>query len=439
MFVRDLKLIFIMFGLCALLSGCNNPQPELSENSEQETTTDVVEYFEALANLSKFNGVVYLSRNSEVLVNKAFQAQDFPTRGAVTPESMFHIASVRKLMNQYLVFQNPPVEGFADIPLVEWIDGANIHPAWTLRMLLNHESGLPRGEAHEFGDTPYTLEETKALILSQPLRTAPGEEFYYSNFGYLLIDIAIGEWFEQHPNEVFRAEVFEPLSLTRTMNANAAFQQDNYAQGYYYPESDTAVAAERYKFLQFESGDLYSTAQDLAQFVRQIESPDIRSNGIVEHAGAKRGYRSYLYHDSNQQLTFVMLANTTAVPITDVISDMKRIFTGEAVPIPKEINRQAIAYQPYIAEQIAGDYTLLVNGQTLILTCDANGIYLNDPASEQAPQELLFENETTLFHDPKVLDSFAIEWHNNQPQLFAVAMGGARFPMQREQARSCND
>jgi CubicO group peptidase (beta-lactamase class C family) len=87
----------------------------------------------------------------------------------------------------------------------------------TVRRVANHTAGLPLHFQFFFADEPYrppAIEET--IRRYGNLVTAPGETFTYSNLGYGILGHLLSRVSGRSWGEFLRAEVFEPLGLTRT-------------------------------------------------------------------------------------------------------------------------------------------------------------------------------------------------------------------------------
>ncbi len=108
-----------------------------------------------------------------------------------------------------------------------WFGRLPNHEFITLRQLLNHTSGIPNHvEGEQFAlafskrwqliDNPFSEEELIGFVLDQPPLFAAGEDWYYSDTGYLLLGLVIEKvtghrWY----GEVVR-RFLEPLNLSRT-------------------------------------------------------------------------------------------------------------------------------------------------------------------------------------------------------------------------------
>ncbi|NVJ59584.1 MAG: beta-lactamase family protein [Gammaproteobacteria bacterium] len=415
-------------------------------SSFAETTSSIDEYFRELALINQFNGVLLVKDADGVILYKAYHGVDLPKWGQIEERSLFHIASVRKLFTQYLVYQGSNNSQLATRPIVQWVKMHGLNPKWTLEMLLQHQSGLPRGEQFDFDQIRYDEAQLKQLIVRQQLLHEPGAEYHYSNFGYLMADIALAELYKKPAIEVYRDKVYQPLGMSATLNAKEAKSHPLRAKGIYQKE-EKWIEAEFSEFERFPSGDVFSTASDMMKFLEQIDPAAFSKDGVIEHAGAKRGYRSFVYRNQTGK-SVVMLSNLASVPITQVIQDLKQMLAGNRVSIPRLVQRKSIAFQTDIAMQLIGEYRLKVNGQVFKLTCDKEGLILVDiskPGSPKSnspkPERLFFESRDILYSDPTAMDYLKIKWEGNIAVSFSIfAMGGAEFATERlsiEEGVSC--
>jgi serine-type D-Ala-D-Ala carboxypeptidase len=84
----------------------------------------------------------------------------------------------------------------------------------TLRMLLEHRSGLPAGR--DIWRIAHTPEEARAAVISTPLFAAPGQYYEYSDLGADMLGFAV-EAVAGEPLDTFlQRRVFTPLGMTDT-------------------------------------------------------------------------------------------------------------------------------------------------------------------------------------------------------------------------------
>lgn len=94
--------------------------------------------------------------------------------------------------------------------------------AYTLRQLLNHTAGVTNygGPAYQAavagGETPWSVEALLTRRRADTLMFEPGEDWDYSNIGYLFIRQELERVTGQTMNDALRALVFEPLGMAQT-------------------------------------------------------------------------------------------------------------------------------------------------------------------------------------------------------------------------------
>lgn len=94
---------------------------------------------------------------------------------------------------------------------------------FTLRQLLQHRAGLPDyGELREYhvavsrGDTPWPAAELIERTDAGRLRYEPGQEWRYSNVGYLWVRNLIERAADAPLDNLLTSRVLEPLGISRT-------------------------------------------------------------------------------------------------------------------------------------------------------------------------------------------------------------------------------
>jgi len=144
----------------------------------------------------------------------------------------------------------------------------------TLRMLLEHRSGLPAGR--DLWRIAHTPEEARVAVISTPLVCEPGRCYEYSDLGAdmlgFVVEAASGERLDQFVTE----RVFTPLGMSDTffrpsdsLKARVAPTETNTRRGY-------SLQGEVHDENAFALGGvaghagLFSTASDLAVFAQMM-------------------------------------------------------------------------------------------------------------------------------------------------------------------------
>jgi CubicO group peptidase (beta-lactamase class C family) len=144
----------------------------------------------------------------------------------------------------------------------------------TIRMLLEHRSGLPAGR--DLWRMTQTPEEARAAVISTPLFAAPGQYIEYSDLGADMLGFVVEAVSGQKLDQFLEQRVFTPLGMTDTH-----FRPDGSLRGRIAP---TELTPPRGYPLRGEVHDenayalggvaghagLFSTASDLAVFAQMM-------------------------------------------------------------------------------------------------------------------------------------------------------------------------
>ncbi len=212
----------------------------------------------------------------------------------VTPEHHFGIGSVTKLYTATLVMQQVEVGTLSlDDPSSKWFDlpyGEQV----TVRMLLNHTSGIPDYTS----DAAFLLrymglpkrswrpKELIEVIKNKPFEFAPGSRHEYSNSNYLLLGIVL-EKASGKPYDAVLEEMTNELGLHDTYYLT---YPDDILIANAYDEDLLHVGAPNLTGLRlslhsgaFSAGGIVSTSKDVARFTRALFTGEIISDkSLVE-------------------------------------------------------------------------------------------------------------------------------------------------------------
>lgn len=268
--------------------------------------------------------IVYVDERGKAPTLVAAGWKDRDARVAADPRTLFKIASISKL---YIAAAAVKLAGAGRLSLDESV--AARLPALapriensdriTLRMLVQHRSGIPDFVSHEEFDwskQPRSVAAALELALDEPADFAPDRRDSYSNTNYLLLgevlDAALGY---SHRRYVER-ELLAPLGLTHTYGLLAQVDSGELASGYHSGiESDM-------KSLDYviAGGSMVATAQDVGVFLRALTDGPLLSDAEravysslyeYEHTGWLPGYHSIARYHPDIDAVVVQFVNTT--------------------------------------------------------------------------------------------------------------------------------
>jgi len=195
-----------------------------------------------------------------------FGVADRDSRAAITPDTLFQIGSISKVMTA-LVIHQLAAQGRLSLAdnVSRLVPAVPLPPASGINVqhLLDHVSGLP-------GNAPMFPERG----LSQGFR--PGAHWHYSNTGYTILG-EIAESAGGKPlGQLIEANILRPLGMLRSRGAIVAADRLAYAQGYgaaddtipHWHGAPLATAA--WVDVTFGAGSVASTAAEMLVFIRAL-------------------------------------------------------------------------------------------------------------------------------------------------------------------------
>ena len=240
------------------------------------------------------------------------------------PHVLFKIASISKL---YIAAATTMVVADGDLSLDSTLQelipevGGEIDNAdeITLRMLLQHRSGIPEYVYNpDFTNDPEDdYLTTASLVYGQPANFEPDADYRYSNTNYLLIGEILDRALGYSHHEYVASEILAPLELSDTHSLFAEVDPDDVMSGYfvgYGPDLKTEEDHTR------PGGSMVATAEDVGVFVRALvdgtllteeEQAIYASVYPYEHTGWVNGYTSIVRYHPDIDAVVVQFVNTS--------------------------------------------------------------------------------------------------------------------------------
>ncbi|WP_169788212.1 serine hydrolase domain-containing protein [Rufibacter tibetensis] len=301
--------------------------------------------------------VCAVSQNGKVVVNRAYGSADLEREVSLNPKTIFDIGSVRKqfisaavlllVEEKSLSLTEDIHKYFPELPGY----GKKI----TIDHLLTHTSGLRDWT----GMLPLANGKPDALTLilrQRGLNFAPGEEWSYSNSGYVLLTEIVARTTGIPFAEFARKRLFDPLGMkSTTYVTNMTDVVKNRALGY--EKQKDGWKLDMYLGNDRGGGAILSTAGDLiiwnealtngrlGAFVSEkLQEPSKLNNGRklgysrglfletyrgvkeVSHSGGAAGYHSWLGRYPERGLSIAVLCNSDAMGATALAHRIADVF-----------------------------------------------------------------------------------------------------------------
>ncbi len=272
-----------------------------------------------------FDGIiVYIDQAGKEPEFYAAGWKDRENKVPADPQALFKIASISKLYvavaaaklidNQSLSLDKTLIDYLPELAgRIEYADQI------TLRMLLQHRSGIP--DWIEDPDFPWTrsildVDEVLELVLDDPAEFEPGSRYDYSNTNYLLIGKILDKALEYSHRQYIQNQILTPLGLTQTYGLFSEVDPDLVSSGYYTDHGGDV------KMLDFVSpgGSMVATAQDVGIFLRALNDGSLLSEDEqavyssiyeYEHTGLVLGYSSIARYHKDLDAVVIQFVNTS--------------------------------------------------------------------------------------------------------------------------------
>jgi CubicO group peptidase (beta-lactamase class C family) len=280
----------------------------LPKTIEQELTNAVNERLDGI--------IVYVAQEGKKpeYYSEGFHNRDDKTKAY--PQALFKIASIAKLydasaavklvargqlsLDQTLAFYLPDIAG-----RIQYADRI------TLRMMIQHRSGIPNFTDQEDFNWGESSLDTLELIFDQPADFEPNSDYRYSNTNYYLLQRVMTKVLGYDYGQFIKEEMLASLGITSTYMSVNEVEQDRLMSGYYvgYPDD----------FKHLDQG-MVATAEDVGHFLRALNSGSLftekeakiyESLYEFQHDGWVLGYWSRARYYQDIDTVVIQFVNTT--------------------------------------------------------------------------------------------------------------------------------
>ena len=322
-----------------------------------------------------FNGSILVTHEGEIIYKKGFGLANMEWDIPNNVDTKFRIASITKPFTATLVLQLV-AEGKLDLnesvstylPDYPKESGEKI----TLHQLLTHTSGLQRDV-----DAPekiyHSPKDLVKLFADKPLVFNPGEQFQYSNAGYILLGYIVETISEKKYKQVLQDKIFGPLGMKNSGYYRHRLLLKNRSSGYQKGFGEYLNANYMDFSKPFSSGAIYSTVEDMFLFDQALysekllpkkylalvltkhttadfgghygygweigEKPMGNTNEMVKtigHSGSLPGYCSIYTSIPSSNSTIILLNNTGRAYLNAITTAVTGILYDKTYDFPKK-------------------------------------------------------------------------------------------------------
>lgn len=267
------------------------PAPNKGELKSKQI--QVLTFYKEVLDPQTFNGQFLVAKNGKVLFIRSKGYSNIREKKKMTFNTPMHVASVSKVATALAILRLVSKKQIFLDSDVRWYLPDLPYKGITVRMLLNHRSGIPyygyfTSKTWHLGKTLYNRNILKLLKkYTFPLNFAPDTKFAYSNTNYALLALIIEKVTDQSFPQAMKKLVFEPLKMKNTFILDRSTNLSKICQSY-----NSAKKLEEFDYLDAVYGDknMYTTALDLLQMDKGTYSENFLPDSL-----RKQMFKGYSY------------------------------------------------------------------------------------------------------------------------------------------------
>ncbi len=262
-------------------------------------TREIVEtFYHNRINRGGFWGQFLVAKNGEIIYEDYQGYSNYQKKEKINDSTPMHVASVGKVFTGITVLRLIHQGKISLDQKVNTILTGFPYDDITVRLLLNHRSGLPYygnfTARPGMWDTKTTLTNKDVLHLLETkgikLDFKPNTRFTYSNTNYVVLALIVEQITKKSFQDAMKELVLEPLKMHNTFVLDNLENKENITQSYHANNQRM-----HWDYLDGTYGDknIYTTARDLLKLDKAIYSDNFISKALKAEM-----YKGYSYEKS---------------------------------------------------------------------------------------------------------------------------------------------
>ncbi len=337
--------------------------------TDRRTASQIDRALMRQVHLHLFSGSVLIAHAGHVILARGYSLANEDSSLPNTPNTRFYLGSLTKAFTAMaiLILQERGKLRVQDHLCTYIEDCPSPWQAISIQQVLTHTSGIPQiDDAQLSGTSPAAW---ISGFDTAPLEFAPGSEFDYCSVCYQILAYVVQRVSGQPYSQFVQQTILGPLGMKNTgFDANAYYAQPANAQGYESWQVRAPLIGyeidPRWSFL-FGSGLLYSSVNDLYRWDQALytqrlvsqrtltqaltpyanatefpgsaygygwyiaQSP-VPGHQLIWHNGAIDGFSNYIGRYIDDNVTVIILSNTSSLDVIALAHSIARIIFGPA-------------------------------------------------------------------------------------------------------------
>ncbi len=355
-----------------------------------EYTDKVDSLFDKLDSTQTPGAALAIIRDGRIIYKRGYGMANLDLGIAITPKSVLRIGSTSKQFTA-MCTAILATEGKIDLDaaITKYIPElpANVYGPVTVRHMVHHISGirdvLGLQAFRGITDEDYYNAEDALEVLSwqTSLNFKPGEQYVYSNSGYILQAVIVERVTGKTLAQFAKERIFDPLGMENThFHDDHTMIVPNRATGYAKADGVYKISTTNQEYLG--DGGIFTTVEDMFRWDQSFYSkpfgekvyelvltPGVLNSGeqleyafglhvtdykglrVVEHGGAYVGYRAEMIRFPAQRFSVVCLMNFAEGNPTELCHKIADIYLADLLKEEKKADEEkADAAGPELSE-----------------------------------------------------------------------------------------
>ena len=281
-----------------------NEEPKLSIEYINTTRQKVAHFYNKNWPRKSANGAFLVAKNGQIIFEKYDGLANFSKKDSITPTTPLHIASVSKVLTAAAVLKLANANRLKLDQKVNTILKEFPFPEVTVRMLLNHRSGLrnyayftDRNDGVWDRHKRLTNQDVLTLLATKNigLESRTNTRFAYCNTNYAMLALIIEKVTAKSYKEAMSEMIFKPLGMKNTFVFDYEKDKDRIVPSY---KANRVEIGKDYLDEVYGDKNIYSTVRDLLKFDRARSRKDFLESALakqvhVGYSNEREGEKNY--------------------------------------------------------------------------------------------------------------------------------------------------
>lgn len=373
--IRDYILSFSLLFFFNLGISYSNTFQESKSNSDEESIHQLIESF---IDAYRIPGLaIAVVKDNQMELAEAFGVKNLDTKELLTPNSIFHMASVSKPFSATAIMQLVEKGKMElDDPLIKYLPYFKMDdPRYkdiTIRQMLMHTSGIPDVLDYEWNKPQYddgAAERYVRSLVNEKLIAAPGEKWQYSNMAFDILADVIAKVSGKSFEDYIKENILDPLDMYESDFLRERINPELRTSAHVFDLEPVVSEVYPYNRRHAPSSCLNSNVVEMCNwaianmnkgvykgkrilqessykllFTVQKEISENRAIGLswfisryrdvnlISHSGGDLGFRSNFVMIPEKSIALVIASNYDATPVTEITLGVLDILLGYDPP-----------------------------------------------------------------------------------------------------------